>query len=152
MEIIGEVALQIVVLAVMLVGLFGLLTLVIPGLTIIWVAALVYGLVTGFDIWSGILFGIITLLMLFGNVVDNLFMGAGARRQAPTGCLLVWHCWVVSSAAFSCRRSAVWSLPWSEFSWWNSSASRTGARRGNQPATWRWAVAGQVSPGLALEL
>ncbi|MBP7757433.1 MAG: DUF456 domain-containing protein, partial [Anaerolineaceae bacterium] len=84
MEIIGEVALQIVVLAVMLVGLFGLLTLVIPGLTIIWVAALVYGLVTGFDIWSGILFGIITLLMLFGNVVDNLFMGAGARKTGAS--------------------------------------------------------------------
>jgi len=84
MKIIGEVALQIVVLAVMLVGLFGLLTLVIPGLTIIWVAALVYGLVIGFDIWSGILFGIITLLMLFGNVVDNLFMGAGARKTGAS--------------------------------------------------------------------
>ena len=51
---------------------------------LIWVAALVYGLVIGFDIWSGILFGIITLLMLFGNVVDNLFMGAGARKTGAS--------------------------------------------------------------------
>ncbi len=84
METVAIITLQIIVLGTMLVGLFGLLTLIIPGLTIIWVAALVYGLLTDFDLWSGILFGVITLLMIGGNVVDNIFMGAGARRTGAS--------------------------------------------------------------------
>ena len=55
---IGQVALQILTLTVMLVGLFSLLFPMIPGLVIIWVPALIYGLITGFDWhrWSSICF------------------------------------------------------------------------------------------------
>ncbi len=77
-------ALRIVVLAVMLFGLLGLIIPVLPGLVIIWVPALVYGLVTGFNWVSGILFGIMTLLMILGNLVDNFVMGARARVQGAS--------------------------------------------------------------------
>lgn len=70
--------LQTIVLFVMLVGLFGLLTTLIPGLVIIWVAALVYGLITGFNWLSGILFGVMTVFMLVGSVIDNIITGASA--------------------------------------------------------------------------
>lgn len=71
--------LQVVTLTAMLAGLVSLVTTIIPGLTIIWAAALVYALVTGFNWVSGTIFGVITLLMLVGNLADNLVMGANAR-------------------------------------------------------------------------
>ncbi len=77
-------ALQAVALAVMLFGLFGLVVPVLPGLVIIWVPTLVYGIITGFNWANGILFAIITGLMLFGSVVDNIIMGQRARQQGAS--------------------------------------------------------------------
>jgi hypothetical protein len=72
--------LQIVVAIVMLVSLIALIIPGVPGITFIWLAALVYGLVTGFEKPAGVFMGIITGLMLLGNGIDNLLMGAGARK------------------------------------------------------------------------
>jgi len=80
----GQFALLFIVLAVMVFGLLSLLTVVLPGLTIIWVAALVYGLITGFNLTSGILFGIITLLMLGGSIIDNIIMGASTHQAGAS--------------------------------------------------------------------
>lgn len=80
----GVGALSIVVLVVMLVGLFGLLTTIIPGLVIIWVAALVYWLVAGFSLTAWIAFALISLLMIIGSVIDNVIMGASARRTGAS--------------------------------------------------------------------
>lgn len=68
-----------VTLFFMLVGLFGLIVPVFPGSLIMWIAALVYGLVNGFGLASGILFAFITLLMITSQVADNLLTSAGAR-------------------------------------------------------------------------
>jgi hypothetical protein len=84
MDTICLAVLQIAILAVMIFGLAGLATVIIPGLTVIWAAALVYALVTGFDLLSGILLGVMTLLMLGGNLLDNFFMGAGARKAGAS--------------------------------------------------------------------
>jgi uncharacterized protein YqgC (DUF456 family) len=64
----------------MLVGLFGLVIPIFPGVVIMWLAALGYGLITGFSTLGIILFVIITLLMLAGVTVDNVMMGMGARK------------------------------------------------------------------------
>ena len=74
----------IVVLVVMLLGLFSLLLYVVPGLTIIWVAALIYGILTGFDLTGGLIFIALTLLMIFGNMVDQLLMGAKAKQSGAS--------------------------------------------------------------------
>ena len=74
------VVLQIVVAGIMLVSLIALIVPGVPGITFIWVAALVYALVTGFEKPAGIYFGVISALMVFGNVIDNVMMGAGARK------------------------------------------------------------------------
>lgn len=87
-------ALQAVVLAVMLFGLFSLLIPVLPGLVIIWVPVLIYGVVTGFTWGKAIIFAIITGLMLFGSVVDNLIMGTRARQTGAS-----WLAIAVSLAA-----------------------------------------------------
>ena len=80
MDTLGQSALVVILLAVMVFGLLSLLTTVIPGLAIIWLAALAYGLVHGFNLNGEILFGIITFLMIVGSVADNIFMGTHARK------------------------------------------------------------------------
>jgi uncharacterized protein YqgC (DUF456 family) len=77
-------------LFVMLVGLFGLIIPIFPGVIVIWLAALGYGIVTGFGTLGWVIFAILTVLMLVGVTVDNLLMGAGARRGgASWGSILV---------------------------------------------------------------
>ncbi len=64
----------------MLVGLFGLIVPVFPGIVVMWLAALGYGIVTGFQTLGIVIFVILTLLMLFGVTIDNVLMGVGARK------------------------------------------------------------------------
>ncbi len=72
--------LQVVCLVSMVFGLFSLFIYIIPGLTIIWLTVLVYGLITGASTEALIFFGIITTLMLFGNSLDQLLMGSRVRK------------------------------------------------------------------------
>ena len=69
---------------IMGIGLLSLLFYIIPGLTIIWLAILAYGIVMGFSLPSGILFAFITVLMIAGNLIDNLFMGAQAKKTGAS--------------------------------------------------------------------
>lgn len=64
----------------MLVGLVGLVVPIFPGVFIMWLAALGYGIVTDFSTLGIVLFILITLLMVAGTTVDNVLMGAGARQ------------------------------------------------------------------------
>ncbi len=80
----SQVTLQLIVLAVMLFGLMGLAIPVLPGLVIIWVAALVYGIVTGFSLGSGIIMAVLTVLMAVGSIIDNFIMGASARMTGAS--------------------------------------------------------------------
>lgn len=63
-----------------LVGLFGLIVPVFPGLVVMWLAILGYGIANGFASPGLALFIIITLLMLAGTTVDNVMMGLGAKK------------------------------------------------------------------------
>lgn len=73
-------SIKIITLAVMLTGLFGLVIPVFPGMLILWLAALSYGVVSGFGVLGGWMFGLITLLALVGMTIDNVLMGAGAKQ------------------------------------------------------------------------
>jgi uncharacterized protein len=68
-----------ITLTAMLVGLFVIPLL--PGLVIIWVAALGYGLAAGFGTLGWIMFAILTILMLAGSIVDNILMGTSAHKE-----------------------------------------------------------------------
>jgi uncharacterized protein len=82
--------LNVVLLFIMLFGLFSLIIPLVPGLVIIWVPILIYGLIDGFSLGSGIIFGVITVLLIVGNLLDNVLMGTGARQQgAPWGSILL---------------------------------------------------------------
>lgn len=76
----GSAALNIVTFLIMAVGLLGLIIPILPGLVLIWLAGLGFGLIAGFGTLGGWMFGIMTVLMLAGSLVDNLLMGVGARQ------------------------------------------------------------------------
>lgn len=71
-------------LAIMLVGLLGLIIPVFPGGIIIWLAALGYGLFNGFDTAGKIIFIIITLLAIVSTLADNILMGSKARQEGAS--------------------------------------------------------------------
>jgi uncharacterized protein YqgC (DUF456 family) len=74
----------------MLIGLFGLFVPLFPGIIIIWLASLGYGLVRGFGILGGVIFGFLTLLMVAGVVADDFIKGAGARWGGASWASLGW--------------------------------------------------------------
>jgi uncharacterized protein YqgC (DUF456 family) len=77
-----------IALVMMAVGL--LVIPILPGLVIIWVAALGYGISAGFGTLGWIMFALITVLMLGGSILDNLLMGAKAHKEgAPWWVVLI---------------------------------------------------------------
>jgi uncharacterized protein len=70
-----------ITLVIMLVGLVGLIVPVFPGIAIMWLAALGYGVVTGFNTLGWVLFGVITVLSIGAMTVDNLLMAVGGRKE-----------------------------------------------------------------------
>src|SRR5512142_457003 len=78
--------LQALTLGIMLVGLFGLLVPVFPGLLIIWLASCLYALLenaAGHMLWiDWVLFGCITALMIAGSIIDNIIIARKMRGKA----------------------------------------------------------------------
>jgi len=73
-----------VTLVIMGVGLLGLIVPIFPGITIIWLATLGYGVVTGFTTLGWVLFAALTILFIVGVVIDNVLMGARAHKEGAT--------------------------------------------------------------------
>jgi uncharacterized protein len=83
-----EMILRAFVLIIMASGL--LVVPILPGLVIIWGAALIYGFLAGFGVLGWIMFSLITLLMLAGSILDNVLMGTSAHKQgAPWWVILL---------------------------------------------------------------
>jgi hypothetical protein len=76
-------------LVIMLVGLFGLIVPIFPGIAVIWLAALGYGVTTGFTTLGWVLFAVITVLFFIGALIDNVLMGAKARKEGAAWSSLV---------------------------------------------------------------
>jgi len=76
-----ETTIIVLTVLTMLFGLFGLIIPIFPGNVVMWLAALVYGLVFGFGRLGGVIFAVITLLMLIAVAADNVLMGAKAREK-----------------------------------------------------------------------
>jgi uncharacterized protein len=67
------------VFSTMIVSWLGLVIPIFPGLNIIWVAALGWGIYVGLG-WPGWLYLVIlTILMVVGNLSDNVFISGKAR-------------------------------------------------------------------------
>ncbi len=80
MESLLNISLFAIVQIFMLVGLVGLIIPVFPGLIVIWLAAMGYGIAAGFGWWGGVIFALQTIFMIVGSVGDNFLIGATARQ------------------------------------------------------------------------
>jgi len=69
-----------IALIIMIVGLFGLIIPIFPGITVIWLVALGYGLVTKFTTLGWVMFGLISILAIAGMTIDNILMNAKAHK------------------------------------------------------------------------
>jgi hypothetical protein len=92
-ELLFQVLIETLTLFFMLVGLAGLLVPIFPGLTVMWLATLVYALVRASNEsmhwFEWVLFAIITLLMIGGNIVDNIIIARRVReKQVPWGSII----------------------------------------------------------------
>jgi uncharacterized protein YqgC (DUF456 family) len=76
-----EVVANVFITLTMLVGLFGLVIPIFPGNVVMWVAALIYGLIFGFGIKGAVIFAILSVLMVIAVLADNVLMGAKARGK-----------------------------------------------------------------------
>jgi uncharacterized protein YqgC (DUF456 family) len=77
-----------IAIVMMAVGL--LVIPILPGLVIIWVSALGYGIAAGFGVLGWVMFALITVLMLAGSILDNVLMGAKAHKEgAPWWVVLI---------------------------------------------------------------
>ncbi len=89
-----QVILQTLTLFVLLVGLVGLVMPVFPGLTVMWLATLAYALLEAslglMTAWDWFLFAVITLLMLAGNVVDNIIIARKMRDKYVPWSSIIW--------------------------------------------------------------
>ena len=72
-------------LFVLLVGLVGLLVPIFPGLTIMWLATLIYAFLQStaqrMTFWDWVIFAFITLMMIVGNIVDNIIIARKMREK-----------------------------------------------------------------------
>jgi uncharacterized protein YqgC (DUF456 family) len=68
----------------MLIGLLGQLIPFFPGIPLIWISILGYGFLDGLTWKSGVVFAVITLLMIASTLVDNVLMGASARQKGTS--------------------------------------------------------------------
>jgi uncharacterized protein YqgC (DUF456 family) len=88
-----EIFFEFLTFGALLLGLFGLLIPVFPGLTVMWIGTLVYAIVQasmGNMTWVGwTLFTLITLLMIGGNIVDNIIIAKHMLdKQIPWSSIL----------------------------------------------------------------
>ena len=85
-QTLAQSVLQALTLGIMLVGLFGLLIPVFPGLLIIWLAACLFALLenaAGRMQWiDWVLFAVITVLMVVGSLIDNIIIARRMRGKA----------------------------------------------------------------------
>jgi len=79
-----EVFTKVLITLTMLVGLFGLVIPIFPGNVVMWVAALIYGLVFGFGTKGIIIFILLTVLTIIAALADNVLMGAKARDKGAS--------------------------------------------------------------------
>lgn len=79
-----QISIEVIALTFMLFGLLGLIIPIFPGLVVIWLASLGYGIAVGFDVLGWVMFAIITVLMIIGSLIDNILMGTKAHKSGAS--------------------------------------------------------------------
>jgi uncharacterized protein len=93
-----ETLLKVLTFLTLLTGLLGLVIPIFPGLIIMWIGSLVYAIIQSLNgnmTWVGwLIFSLITILMIVGNVVDNIIIAKHMRDKN-----IPWSSIILSYAA-----------------------------------------------------
>jgi uncharacterized protein len=85
LQLLLQVVLEVLTLLALIVGLLGLIVPVFPGLVIMWLGTGAYAIIQNaagnMTSWKWFLFGVITLLMITGSVVDNIIIARKIRDK-----------------------------------------------------------------------
>jgi uncharacterized protein YqgC (DUF456 family) len=143
-----------VALVLMAVGL--LVTPILPGPVIIWVAALGYGIASGFSVLGWVMFGLITILMVGASVVDNILMGTRTHREGTPWwvILLALLAAIIGSIAIpvpviggiACALAVLFLVEWLR----RKDVSKALAALRGMLAGWGWAAILRVIIGLVM--
>ncbi|NWF64462.1 MAG: DUF456 domain-containing protein [Chloroflexi bacterium] len=156
----GQVLLQALTFAVMIFGLFGLLVPVFPGLTVMWIAALIYAIIQaglGNMTWAGwLLFALITLLMIGGNVADNIIIAKHMRDKDIPWSSILWSfaAGIIVSLFFTpimgiiASPLALFLAEWRRLKQRDTALANTKAWM----TGWGWAVAARMGIGVVMIL
>ena len=159
-EFYAQVALESLTLFVLLAGLVGLLIPIFPGLTIMWLGTLIYALVQAANekmTWvDWFLFGLITLLMIGGNIVDNIIIAQHVReKRVPwSSILLAFAAGIVISLAFTPLAGMVASPVGLYLAEWRRLRDKRAALDNTKAwmKGWGWSIAARMAIGVLIVL
>jgi uncharacterized protein YqgC (DUF456 family) len=157
-ELFAEALVQAITLFVLIFGLIGLLVPIFPGLTVMWLATLVYALIEAAAGKMGaidwVLFAFITLLMLGGNVIDNIIIARHMRdREIPWSSILVGYAAGVIASIFLTPVVGLVASPLGLFA---AEVMRLHDRQAAFASTkaymtgWGWSLAARIAVGIAM--
>jgi uncharacterized protein YqgC (DUF456 family) len=100
----------------LLVGLAGLFIPIFPGLTVMWLATLVYAIMQAsnesMNWFDWILFALITFLMLVGNIVDNIIIARQVReKDVPWGSIILGYLAGIIASIFFTPLVGIFAAP-----------------------------------------
>ena len=107
LELFLQVVLETLTLFALIVGLLGLIVPVFPGLVVMWLGTLVYAILQNsagnMNGWKWLIFGIITVLMISGSIVDNLIIAYKMRdKYVPwSSILMAFAAGIIASLFFT---------------------------------------------------
>ncbi|WKZ35816.1 MAG: DUF456 domain-containing protein [Anaerolineales bacterium] len=157
-EFLGQVALEALTLFVLLAGLAGLLIPIFPGLTIMWLGTLVYAVVQAANdkmTWvDWVLFTVITLLMIGGNIIDNIIIAKHVRDKDVPWSSILWAfaAGIIVSIIFTPLGGMVAAPAGLFLAEWRRLRDRPAALANTRAwmTGWGWAIAARMGIGVIM--
>ena len=157
-EFFGQVVLESLTLFVLLTGLAGLLIPVFPGLTVMWLGTLIYALVQSASDnmnWvDWVLFTLITLLMIGGNIADNFIIAKHVREKNVPWSSILWAfaAGIIVSIIFTPLGGMAAAPAGLFFAEWRRLRDRSAAFANTKAwmTGWSWSIAAKFGIGVVM--
>ena len=158
LELFAQVFFEVLTFAVLIFGLLGLLIPVFPGLVVMWIAILIYAIVQaglGNMTWvSWLLFVLITLLMIGGNISDNIIIAKHVRDKDVPWSSILWSfaAGIVVSLFFTPIMGIIASPVALYLAEWRRLKDKALAMANTKAwmTGWGWSVAARIGIGLVM--
>lgn len=158
LEQFAQVLFTAVTLSVLIFGLLGLLIPIFPGLTVMWLAILIYAVIQASlenMNWVGwLLFVLITLLMIGGNISDNIIIAKHMRDKEIPWSSILWSfvAGILASLFFTPIIGMVASPVALFLAEWRRLKDRDTALTNTKAwmTGWGWSIAARLGIGMAM--